>query len=1483
MKSWRVLIFPLFVMIILIFSSSNIFGQYRLSYQITEVAHPGNVTFYGADAALSVDGGQTTFGLGMSGSVEVSNRPSSLVLSTTFYYEQGTSGISICPNGSSGYTLTGNSSECFSNYFDYTDSFNCWTYTLGVTVEALGPFNLSDPTTKVYCGGASIPLTATTTGYSFYTWQYQIKNESGTVLQDWNTFTTTTINTVSVSKSMLPGLDYREVVAFRYSIGNCDPNTTVSNVITGYSFLAAPVVVTGVTNQIAPVCLGGTDGYVSGFIIDPGRTAEPGETFHVGVYNSKVVPDIDDPNPSNVVDGNALPSGAYYVLAESNYGNCGAPQWLDVAVPAGPRDPLIGSATVTSDYNGSQINCNGDTNGEITVVASGGKAPYSYSLTGSSSFLSSNVLTAGAGTYSSITIHDSCPTSSMNSRVISAVTVNDVASVGASNLPSYCNNTTTSGEITVTKTGGTGNLSDYSYSYDGGAFESSSVKTGLTTGVAHTVIVKDKNGCTSLPQDVIIPDPLSGSSAVTNPACGTGTGKITISGVTGGNGSYTYSLNGAAAVTGNLANGHEFTGLLTSTNSVVVSDVKGCTTPAPFSGLNVSVPSLITVNVSSVVPESCAGKNDGAITVTASNAIGSVKYSLNGGPLQVSNTFTGQPAGSTYYVMVKQDNVNGCTGTSAPIAIGQITPLSGIINENQSILCYGDTGIKGAALDLTPSGGTPDAGTYVYDWTKAGATIATTQDVTGIPAGTYSVTITDKKLCSTTLPNIVVSQPALLTSSISKTDVSCNPAHGVALSSNGAINLTPAGGTTPYQYAWSSNNVSQDLSGLVAGTYSVTITDNNGCVANNTATLLQPAAVVSGIGSSSDVTCKGLNNGSITITATGGTSVFSYSKNGTSWQASPVFSSLSPTGYTIITKDQNGCTSQLTQAIAEPNALVAAISDIVNTTCGNTNGSAQVNVTGGNGNYQYAWKNTFNQTVSTASVLSNASGDAYTVTVTDSKNCSDSRAALISNSDGAIINISSIDPTTCYDSHDGKAVITVTSGLAPYAITWSNAETGLTPAALLPGDNIVRVSDANNCVAVTLVAVPFPDAIAIDTKIITPPTCFGSTDAGIALTMKGGNGSYSYAWSNGPVTSSITNVAAGDYGITVKDSKNCTYTSSIKIDAIPELKLSVINEKLPTCFDGSDGALTVGTTGGNGTYSYQWTDGPAAPQIENIKAGAYNVKVTDVKGCNLSSSFTLNNPVRFTISIDDKTICVGQKYKIASDVTNGSYTWTSTKGFNSAQREVTLTDPDTYTLKVINAQGCTAQDSFELKTSTDLLHADLLMISEAYQADTVVVIDLSWPLPDAVTWLFPTQASVVEQNNDLGYAFLKFNKTGQYDVAIRANLGECVDTYSQAILIKEGGVTNSGGRQSTINVIQYFEVHPNPNKGDFRILAELSEAQPVKLMLVNTEGNKILINQYDEGSDNYSWDFSIPDLTQGTYFLVLKAGKETKAIRMMKL
>jgi Secretion system C-terminal sorting domain len=308
----------------------------------------------------------------------------------------------------------------------------------------------------------------------------------------------------------------------------------------------------------------------------------------------------------------------------------------------------------------------------------------------------------------------------------------------------------------------------------------------------------------------------------------------------------------------------------------------------------------------------------------------------------------------------------------------------------------------------------------------------------------------------------------------------------------------------------------------------------------------------------------------------------------------------------------------------------------------------------------------------------------------------------------------------------------------------------------------------------------------------------------------------------------------------------------------------------------------VQAAGGNGTYNYQWINQPAGAQVNNIKSGAYTVSATDIKGCTATSTFTLNDPERFTINVEDKTICVGQKYKIRSAVNNGTYSWTSANGFKSTQQEVILTDPGTYTLQVINAQGCFAEDSFELKTSRDLLHADLLMVTEAFERDTVVVIDLSWPLPDASTWIFPTEASIIEQDNQLGYAFISFDKQGSYDVALQANLGECVDQYSQMITIQGGENPNNRGREKSINLIRYFEAYPNPSQGDFSIDAELREITPVRWLLINVEGNKILMSYEDEGKDHYHWQVAASDLKPGTYFLVLKAGRETKAIRMVK-
>jgi len=1430
-------------------------------------------TGFSVDATLPCPAFGTT-----TDSYEVSTKPTSFSI-TADAYNSGSS----CGTNTISMTTALDGSNC--GYGMVSNTLCGITYKVTVKVEPI--LNVSGPTSdsnKNYCPSETISLTATT-GYSSYVWQYR------TDISPWITINTSTSNTNTVSGGDI-GDNYVKNIYFRaYS----DCNTVIGAVAGPYVFSPGAVSVSNFTPPTPPSCHDSTDSKIE--VTSLSRTLKTGEVAEISLYNASTIfmgSTIQSASLPIVLDGadhtrfpNGIAPGSYTMLVETFFSgqqpsNCGIPFYTLVTIDN--RDIVAGSASVSSP-----ISCTGLVDGAITLTATGGNGNFEYSKNGTT-YQASNVFTGlGAGPYTFIVRDGNQCVGSIPKELVDPLTVSvsnayvttnyDGQGSGVSCHPNSTSGPKNDGTIKIEASGGTGtfqySLTGITYSK---AYQTGSAITNLYPD-SYTVSVKDQNGCISTDHPVVPLTPpaeivYTGVSKTDLTCNGTLSGSLQVQGATGGTGALQYSLDGSTYQSSN-----QFANLSASTFSVTLKDTKGCTkvtTP-----VTLAQPSAITVSATTT-KVSCLAGSDGTITATALNTVGIVQYSLDGGTtFQPANLFTDKTISSIYKVTVKDGN--NCIGQSGLITIDQIPTLTGSVTQTAAIFCHGDTGVKGATLDLTPSGGTPDVGTYVYEWTKGGSTVATTQDVSGIPAGTYSVNIKDKNLCSTTLPNIVVSEPALLTSSLLVTNVSCNQVHGAALSSNGAINLMPTGGTAPYTFAWSTNSTSEDLSNLVVGTYDVIITDNNGCVANNSTALIQPNAVVSSVGSFTDVTCKGLNNGSITIAASGGTSVFSYSADGVTWQPSSVFTNLTPTDHTIITKDQNGCLSQVIKTITEPDLLVATVINIESTTCGNSNGAAEVSVTGGNGGYHYSWKNTANQSVGSGSVLSNVSGDAYTVTVVDSKNCSDSKSALVPNSDGAQIRIDSVDPTTCYDTHDGKAVITVSSGLAPYNITWSDNETGLAPTALLPGDNIVRVNDANNCVAVKLVQIPFPDVIAIATKVITPPTCSGSTDAGIALTMKGGNGSYTYAWANGQTVSSISNVPAGDYGITVKDVKNCTYASSIKIDAIPELIISVTNEQKPTCFDGSDGALTVGTTGGNGTYNYQWTDGPALAKFGNIKAGSYTVKVTDVKGCNLSSSFILNNPMPFTIIIEDKTICVGQKFKIVSDVANGTYLWTSANGFASKEQEVTLTEPGTYTLKVVNAQGCTAQDNFELKTSTDLLHADLLMISEAYQADTVVVIDLSWPLPDATTWIFPSQASVVEQNNDLGYAFLKFNKSGQYDVAIRASLGECIDMYSQTILIKEGGVTNSGGRQSTVNVIQYFEVYPNPNKGDFQIVTELSEAQPVQLMLVSTEGNKVLINQYDEGKDTYNWDVSLPDLTQGTYFLVLKAGKETKAIRMMKL
>jgi hypothetical protein len=464
------------------------------------------------------------------------------------------------------------------------------------------------------------------------------------------------------------------------------------------------------------------------------------------------------------------------------------------------------------------------------------------------------------------------------------------------------------------------------------------------------------------------------------------------------------------------------------------------------------------------------------------------------------------------------------------------------------------------------------------------------------------------------------------------------------------------------------------------------------------------------------------------------------------------------------------------------------------TSCGASNGSAEIQASGGVSNYAYSWLDGGNTEINTTTVAANLASGDYKAIVKDGNGCNTNIAVIINDSDGPKIGQQLLQGLTCFESNDGAIGISVSEGLAPYSIVWDTQETSTSINNVTGGEHWVEVLDAKGCRGKELFYVDFPSALSLSYNAIQP-LCSGNSDGSIAVVASGGNaGGYTYEWSTGNTTSTLNDIKAGTYSIIIKDTKNCTLSQDIVLEDAP---------------------------------------------VFEIDAGG------------------------------DRTICVGQKLTITAQEENATYVWTSDAGYSSTDRSVILTVPARYTLKVINAKGCEGEDSFILATSNDLLRADFLMAAEAHAGDTVVLIDVSWPIPEAIDWSFPVGVKVLSQ--DAVYAEVIFERAGDYAVMLNTHLGECLDNYTKTITILDA-LPSEGGRQSS-GIVDRFEVYPNPNEGVFTIAIDFADNVNGRLRLMSMSGNKVFTESLTDVS-RFTLQTALQHIPSGVYFLILEVDSD---------
>ena len=830
------------------------------------------------------------------------------------------------------------------------------------------------------------------------------------------------------------------------------------------------------------------------------------------------------------------------------------------------------------------------------------------------------------------------------------------------------------GTADVTVAGGT---TAYTYAWTSGG--NTANETAMCAGT-ETVTVTDANGC-STTADVTLTDPdlltaaIVGADPLCNGVCD-GSADLT---TTGGTGALTYLWDDPATTTS-----EDVAGLCDGTFNVIVTDANGCTATDI---VTVTEPTAIILTTSGT--DANCGQADGEVCVVAVGGTGAYTYAWNDVGAQTTACASNIVAG-TYNVTVT--DAQGCS----QIASVTINDLAGPTATASVVIDASGFGLCDAEVTVAPVGG---SGTYTYLWDDPSA--QTTQNATGLCAGTYCVMVTDAVTGCVTTACVTVVEPGAIILTITTVDIQCN---GVCI---GETDATVTGGVPPYIYSWSSGATAEDLTGLCAGSYTLTVVDANGVSTSQTISITEPTAVAVTSVTGTDLNCNAICDGTLEATATGGTGTLTYLWDDGPTPALQNQTSVCAGTYEVTVTDDNGCTATDTYTVNEPAPLVLVTSQ-TDANCSQADGEACVTPSGGTAGYTYLWDDPSAQTTLCASAITSGT---YNVTVTDANGCIETATVVVNDITGGTASITIDNNASCNTFCDGQATVSMTGGAAPYTYLWDSgaATNSTTNIGLCAGAINVTITDAVGCVTTATETIIEPTPLAI-TSSATDASCNGFSDGTVTTTVTGGTAAvdYIYDWVDQATAASVgntptvTGLAIGTYCVTVSDDNGCVITECVTI-AEPT-PVVITTAAIDANCGQSDGAIAVATsTGGSGFYTTEdWVDGLGNPvaNTNTVPAGAYTVTVMDNVGCvgtALATVSDLSGPTTVLANQVDATCngyCDGEiSITITGGVAPYSSVWSPLPAAGQGTPDVTGLCAGTYSVDVTDVNGCTSSFS----------------------------------------------------------------------------------------------------------------------------------------------------------------------------------------------
>jgi len=940
-------------------------------------------------------------------------------------------------------------------------------------------------------------------------------------------------------------------------------------------------------------------------------------------------------------------------------------QAIDPNCPTNTYDTITCTTLdCTLDYSidaENGVTCYGATDGSFSVSASGGFSPYTYTF-GTTTQATGDFSGVAAGTHT-VSIEDD--SSCVRTFEVTIATPDSIAATSTI-VNVNCNGGTT-GSITFHAIGGTG---DYDYTLQGLPQQADSVFTGLSAGT-YSYTITDDNSCTHISSlEITEPTLLELAGMSEDASCfGGNDGEISLQ-ATGGTGMYSYELPIGTATQQDSV----FTDLTQGTYQAVVHDENGCTDTVT---ITVDQPAAMTSSTGSI-DATCNGSGDGTAWVIVTN--GTAPYNYNWGePYPIDNdTAIGLDPG-TYPIIIT--DANSClhydtayVGTPNPIQITlSATPVSCFAGSN-------------GTTEVNTTGGVPP---YTFEWNGDASLDDST--TTGMQAGWHTVIVTDNNGCALE-DSIEITSPTAINDTVSINNVSCN---GLT---DGNVTFHATGGTGIYNYtleglAQQADSIFNDLA---AGTYSYTITDANNCTYINTLEITEPE-LLDLEAMSEDVNCNAGSDGEISLQATGGTGVYSYELPlGAVTQSDSVFTGLTQGAYQAVVHDENGCTDTITVTIGQPSAMASSTGSVDATCSGSGDGTAWVIVAGGTPPYSYDWGASYPDN-DTAIGLDPG---AYPIIITDGNNCLHYDTAYVGTPNPIQITLSST-PASCFGGDDGTTEVNTTGGVSPYTFEWDGNDLldDSTATGLQAGWHTVVVTDDNGCSLIDSVEITSPTAV-MSTTSADSTSCFGGDDGVVYVIPSGGTAPYTFNW-DAPLADTnndtIQGLSAGEYHVTIYDINNCEGYDTIIVPEPTELNSSTSSTST-SCFEGSDGTVSVEGIDGTPSYTFQWdanAGNSTLATVSNLATGTYLVTITDWNGCEKIDSATVNEPSLLQVNANAITAeCGGESNGTAVAVANGGtgpydFEWSNGSTIDTAYN----LNPTDYYVTVTDDNGCTAIDT----------------------------------------------------------------------------------------------------------------------------------------------------------------------------------------------